>query len=146
MGAPVLLYLSSDAEHRAANADALRELGFEVVEDEPSAQGPDLVRRAHPDGTILDLADPDGPGFEHAVALAVWLRDASPWRDDPTFAERAGPDAVEALAGRAPGLRWVGDELVAAVKEAFKGQMGFMVPRRAAGTRGVQMDGDIMIV
>lgn len=142
MGAPVLLYMSTDEPHRTENAEALREAGFEVVEAEPSAGMPDRVEELRPDGTVLDLHD----ASEHALALAVWLRETRPWRDDPCFAERAGEEAVALLSGRAPGLRWVGDEVVAAVQEAFRGQMGFMVPRETAYERGVQNDGDVMIV
>lgn len=150
MPRPSLVYLSTDEARRKRHADALREAGFEVVTGSPAAGAP-MVEKVKPAGVVIDFAGADP---QLASDLAAWLRGTRPHRDHPTFALNVPVEARDSLAGRAPGLRIVEDDrpgmdevgddrFFEAVKEAFVGQMGFMVKHKG---RGVAYDGDVMIV
>lgn len=140
MGAPRLVYLSTDEARRERLAEQLRDVGFEVVTGSLDAGAP-LVEKVHPSGVVLDFAG----AVELAGDLAAWLRTTAPHRDQPTFAINVPADTEGALGAKAPGIRLIDGDAVEAVREVFVGQMGFMVQHKG---RGVAYDGetDTMIV
>lgn len=139
MGAPLLLYFSRDPDHAGERAAALGDDGFDVVVAPPS-EGRELVEEHQPDATIVDAAS-----SEDAADLIKWLRETSPWRDKPCFVLRAETATAKALKAEVRGIRWVRDDVVAQVREAFRGRMGFMVNETGRGMI-VDEDNDVMIV
>lgn len=138
MGAPVLLYVSPDAERTERDAADLGQAGFEVHRAAPGKARP-LAEDLQPDATVVDMVE----GGEACIELVVWLRETRPYRDDPCFVDRADRDVRRVLSSRANGIRYVSGDLVEGVREAFKGRMGFMVKDPG---RGATRDDDMLIV